>query len=331
VGWSVRAGRREKGGGGAPNYRLFFATDIHGSDRCFRKFVAAAKAYRANALILGGDVAGKAVVPIVREGADMFRVSFQGADRVVRAEELPAVRAQIEFTGLYPHECDRAEHDRVRDDLEYRERLFARLISKQVEGWCELAAERLPPEIRCVITPGNDDPVAIDRTLTSAAKVESPERRVIQLGPTWLASLGNTNRTPWNTEREFDEDELRAQIDQMLEGCHDGRPLVFNFHCPPYDCGLDTAATLDADLRPITQNGMPVEGPVGSTAVRDAILSYKPTVGLHGHIHEARGAQRVGSTYCFNPGSDYSSGVLHGAIVDLTPDGQYASHLLTTG
>jgi len=325
----VRIGRKRNDGG--PKYRIFFATDIHGSDRCFRKFLAAGNAYRANALILGGDVAGKAIVPIVRERADAFRIIFQGEERVVTASEVPDVRAQIAFTGLYPHDCDQVEHDQLRDDLAYRDRLFARVISEQVDGWCGLAAERLAPEMRCIITPGNDDPVAIDRTLMSAEKVECPERTVVEVGPVWLASLGSTNRTPWDTEREFDEGELRVQIDEMLAGCDDGRPLVFNFHCPPYDSGLDTAAKLDANLSPITQNGVPVEGPVGSTAVRDAIWAYKPTVGLHGHIHEARGAQRVGSTYCFNPGSDYSSGVLHGAIVDLTADGQYAGHLLTTG
>jgi uncharacterized protein len=328
----VRLRRSQNGkGAGESAYRIFFATDIHGSDRCFRKFLAAAKVYHANALVLGGDIAGKAIVPIVQEDADEFRIVFQGADRVISAEELPDVRAQIEFTGLYPYECDREEHDRVREDLPYREELFARVISQQVAGWCNLAAERLSPEVRCVITPGNDDPVAIDATLASAARIESPERQVLELGPAWLASLGNTNRTPWDTEREFDEPEIRAQIDEMLAGSTDERPLVFNFHCPPYDSGLDTATKLDADFRPVAQNGVPIEIPVGSTAVRDAIAAYRPVVGLHGHIHEARGVQRLADTYCFNPGSDYSSGVLNGLIVDLAPNGQYVNHLLTTG
>lgn len=323
--------KRQRNGKEASKYRIFFATDIHGSDRCFRKFLAAAKVYRANALILGGDIAGKALVPIVQEGPDQFRIVFQGTDRLVAAEEIPDVRAQIEFTGLYPYDCDRAEHDRLRDDIPYREELFARLISQQVEGWCNLAAERLAPDVRCVITPGNDDPVAIDPTLAGSTKVESPERTVVELGPVWLASLGNTNRTPWDTEREYDEAELHDQIADMLAGFDDGRPLIFNFHCPPYDSGLDIATKLDADLRPVTQNGVPLEIPVGSAAVREAIEAYRPSAGLHGHIHEARGAQRIGSTYCFNPGSDYSSGVLHGLIIDVTPDGQYADHLLTAG
>jgi Icc-related predicted phosphoesterase len=43
--------------------RLFFATDLHGSEVCFRKFLAAAKVYEPDVLILGGDFAGKGLVP----------------------------------------------------------------------------------------------------------------------------------------------------------------------------------------------------------------------------------------------------------------------------
>ncbi|MCL6544390.1 MAG: nickel-dependent hydrogenase large subunit, partial [Bryobacteraceae bacterium] len=45
--------------------RIFFSTDIHGSDVCFRKFLSCAKHLQADALILGGDLTGKMVVPIV--------------------------------------------------------------------------------------------------------------------------------------------------------------------------------------------------------------------------------------------------------------------------
>jgi Icc-related predicted phosphoesterase len=65
--------------------------------------------------------------------------------------------------------------------------------------------------------------------------------------------------------------------------------------------------------------------------VRDAIKQYEPVVGLHGHIHESRGAQRIGSTMCLNPGSDYSADLLRGAIVDFDADGRYIDFLLTAG
>jgi Icc-related predicted phosphoesterase len=313
-----------------PAYRYFFATDVHGSDRCFRKFLAAASAYGAQALILGGDIAGKAIVPIAEEPGGRYRFSFHGVQQVVSAQELPDAVARIGFNGFYARVCSPDELDRMREDPDHVAALFAQVIAEQVRGWCELAAERLPDDVRLVITPGNDDPHAIDAVLEQAPRVEFTELQLAEVGPTWLASLGNTNRTPWHTDREFDEDALSGQIDDMLAAA-DGRPMMFNFHCPPYGSGLDTVAQLDDDFRPVIQHGVAVETAAGSTAVRDAIAKYQPAVALHGHIHECQGAHRIGETLCLNPGSDYSSGVLKGVIVDVTADGAYQHHLFTSG
>jgi Icc-related predicted phosphoesterase len=94
---------------------------------------------------------------------------------------------------------------------------------------------------------------------------------------------------------------------------------------------LDFAAELDDTLRPVIRGGRPSIIPVGSTAVREAIKKYEPEVGLHGHIHESRGAQKIGRTMCLNPGSDYSADLLRGAIVDFAADGGYIDFLLTSG
>ncbi len=321
-------GRRKNGKRG---FRLFFATDVHGSDRCFRKFLAAASVYKANALILGGDIAGKAVVPLVQNGNGRYRVRFQGEEREVSREELGAIEERIKFNGFYPYICDAEEHERVSEESAYQESLFERLIMEQISDWRRLVEERLSPDVRCIITPGNDDPWAIDSALGAPGRVECPEREAVRVGPIVLASLGNTNHTPWDTDREFDEEELARQIDEMLSADTNGAPLVFNFHCPPYKSGLDTVVKLDENLRPVIERGAPVEVPVGSKAVRDAIDRYSPVVGLHGHIHESHGVQRIGSTVCINPGSDYGSGVLKGAIVDFDQDGHHISHLLTSG
>jgi uncharacterized protein len=314
-----------------PPFRLFFATDVHGSDRCFRKFLAAAGVYDADVLLLGGDVAGKAMVPLCRTPDGGYRFSFHGEAHAIPAQDLEQARATINFSGFYPYVCDSEELTRMSDEPGYVEQLFEDAIVEQLVGWCRLAAERLPDQVRCIITPGNDDPLAIDRVLDAAEKVECPEREMIEVGPMWLGSLGNTNRTPWDTDREFDEPELLEQIRQMVGPYADGRPMVFNFHCPPFDSGLDTATKLDADLRPVIEGGAMVEVPVGSTAVRDAIVEFRPVAGIHGHIHESHGARKIGSTHCFNPGSEYSSGILKGLILDLEDDGRYRNHLLTTG
>ena len=45
--------------------KMFFATDIHGSEICWRKFLNAAAFYKADLVVLGGDVTGKVMVPII--------------------------------------------------------------------------------------------------------------------------------------------------------------------------------------------------------------------------------------------------------------------------
>jgi uncharacterized protein len=185
--------------------------------------------------------------------------------------------------------------------------------------------------VRCIITPGNDDPVQIDPVLRASERIESPEAQLCDLGPVLMASLGDVTPTPWNTEREYPEDELAERIARLMDRVPSGRPSLLNFHCPPYGSGLDIAPELDEMLKPVIRGGRPSMIPVGSKAVREAIARYEPVVGLHGHIHESRGAQKIGKTLCLNPGSDYSSDVLRGAIVDLADDGTCLDFLLTVG
>jgi len=103
---------------------------------------------------------------------------------------------------------------------------------------------------------------------------------------------------------------------------------IFNIHVPPYKSGLDEAPELDKDLRPVLA-GQSLK-PVGSTALRKAIEEAKPLLGLHGHIHEGRGATRIGKTLCINPGSMYEQGTLLGAIVALGKN-KIENYVLTSG
>jgi Icc-related predicted phosphoesterase len=310
--------------------RIFFATDVHGSDRCFRKFLNGAETYDADIVLLGGDVAGKGLVPVRREQGSL-NATVRGEKVSVPADERDRLYAEINMLGFYPVEMEEPEIERIAADKPYLEGLFRREIKIQLEGWCELAAERLKPSVRCIITPGNDDPVEIDAILKDAERVECPERTLCELGPVLLASLGDVTPTPWDTEREYSEEELGERIAAMMDQVPDGRRTVVNFHNPPYSSGLDTAPELDENLRPVLRGGRPSFVPVGSKAVRDAIRKYQPSVGLHGHIHESRAAQKIGETLCLNPGSDYSADLLRGAIVDLAEDGSCVDFLFTAG
>src|SRR3989440_1509823 len=310
--------------------RIYFATDVHGSDRCFRKFLAAADSYEADVLVLGGDIAGKGLVPIRSENGKLVARVRGEAVSVPGAEE-DRLRAEINRLGFYSVLSDAEDIERMERDPAHLDDAFRRAIIEQIEGWCRLADERLKPRVRCIITPGNDDPKAIDPVLKAAGRIESPEAEICDLGPVLMASCGDVTPTPWNTEREYPEEELRGRLEAILDQAPQGSKVVVNFHCPPYGSGLDFAAALDPHLRPVLRGGRPSIVPVGSKAVRDVIKRYQPAVGLHGHIHESKGAQKIGSTMCLNPGSDYASDVLRGAIVDFAADGSYIDFLFTTG
>ena len=310
--------------------RIFFATDIHGSDRCFRKFLAAAKVYDAEALVLGGDIAGKGLVPI-RSHNGTLSAKVRGEKVVVPAAEEERLRAEINRIGFYSVIAGDDEFERMEADPAYLGQAFTAAIAEQVKGWCDLAAVRLDESVRCIITPGNDDPLAIDPVLREAERIECPERELCDLGPVLLASCGDVTPTPWNTEREFPEEELERRLSAILDPAPKGAKVVANFHNPPYGSGLDYAPELDKTLMPVIRGGRPSIIPVGSKAVREVIKKYQPVVGLHGHIHESKGAQHIGRTMCLNPGSDYSSDVLRGVIVDLAADGSYVDFLFTAG
>jgi uncharacterized protein len=310
--------------------RVFFATDIHGSDRCFRKFLAASEHYAADILILGGDIVGKGLV-LVEAAGDMATVELGGEVMSVSRDRVEELRSGLNRRGLYSVTVPRERADDLRADKGFIARAFRTAMETQVEGWCELARGRLPARVRCIITPGNDDPLFVDDILAGATRVECPERELCDLGPVVLASLGDVTPTPWDTEREYSEEALRERIDSLVAGAPADRPVMWNFHCPPFGTGLDLAPELDSTLRPVVRGGQVSMVPVGSKAVRAAVEEYQPVVALHGHIHEARGVQRVKESLCVNPGSDYGADVLRGALIDLGPDGRCVDFLLTAG
>jgi Icc-related predicted phosphoesterase len=200
-----------------------------------------------------------------------------------------------------------------------------------VERWMALADERLEGKgIRCIVSPANDDMFEIDPIIAAAKNVELGEANTIGLDGWSLVSTGWANPTPWKTFRELPEDELRARIDGLVEKVDDPKRSIFNFHAPPYGSNLDSAPQLDEELKYVAGGQALV--PVGSKAVRDAITAYGPALSLHGHIHEGRGAVKIGRTLAVNPGSTYEDGVLQAAIVDLdSKKGEVKRYLLING
>jgi hypothetical protein len=312
--------------------RIFFATDIHGSEVCWRKFLNAGAFHKADVLVMGGDMTGKAMVPIVDRGGGRWELKLQDQDYVLSTEaELVAMEKRILDRGYYPirltpDEVAAWEADPALVDTRFKAEMIA-----GVTRWMALADERLAGKsIRCIVSPANDDIFELDPVIAAAERVDLGEQNTIELDGFTMISTGYANPTPWNTFRELPEDQLRARIDELVQAVPDRKRAIFNFHAPPYGSNLDGAPQLKADMTYVAGGRAIV--PVGSHAVRDAITEYAPVLSLHGHIHEGRGAVKIGRTLSVNPGSTYEDGVLQAAIVDLdSKKGEVKQYLLING
>jgi uncharacterized protein len=313
--------------------KIFFATDIHGSDRCLRKFLNAGRFYGVDAVVMGGDITGKMIVPVVEESPDQFSAHLFGRKRTVDADGLAALNKFVADAGFYPYRMTTEEMDALRQSPGAVEDLFRKLMHETMSRWIDMAEDRLAGSgIECIFAPGNDDPFFIDDVLSSSDSVVNPDGRVVELpGGYSMISVGYSNRTPWASPRELDEADLRVKIDAEVAKLADPSKAVFNLHVPPKNTPIDQAMKLDADFRPVVKGGSPVIDGVGSSAVRDAIAAYQPMLSLHGHIHESRGEARIGRTVALNPGSEYSEGVLRGVIVNLSPKKGLRGYQLVAG
>jgi uncharacterized protein len=303
-----------------PRTRIFFATDVHGSEQCFRKWLNAARVYEAQVLVLGGDVTGKMIVPLVSNGDGVWRGEiYEEPVEAREGEELDALQKRIRTMGRYDVLLTPEEKAAIDAHPHGIDALFHRAMRQSLERWVGLAEERLRGSgIPCYMMLGNDDYDDLGDLLRGSEVVTNAEDGIVELpGGFEMASFGYSTPTPWDTPRELPEEEMARRIGPLVHQLREPEQAVFNFHCPPYDTHLDQAPVLDAELRPrVDATGLKV-GPVGSKAVREAIEQAEPILGLHGHVHESPAGQKLGRTVCVNPGSEYGDGILRGAIVDL--------------
>jgi Icc-related predicted phosphoesterase len=318
--------------------RIFFASDVHGSEGAFRKFVNAARFYQADVLVFGGDLMGKAMIPVVEQANGTHRAELHGLVHALGdAEAVATLTRKAEMAGFYWLRMDGEEYGALQDDPQAVERLFIRLARERLTAWVGFAEERLAGSpVRCFLTGGNDDMPEVLTVLDEAAQehVVPCELQVVDLdGTHTMITVGYSNPTPWNTPREVSEESLARFIDDAVAGVPDVGRCVFNVHVPPVDSGLDRCLKLDASTHlpsVVKDAGRPVFYGAGSTSVRDALQRYQPLASLHGHIHESPGQIRYGRTKSFNPGSEYMRGVLSGLIVSIR-DGELVGYQHTTG
>ena len=306
--------------------KLFYVTDIHGAEICFRKFFTAIREYKIDVALLLGDLSGKVTVPIVKQD-ETYTCNLLGEDRTVRnGAELADLQAKIANLGYYSYVASPQEIEELHSNPEKNDELFQKLIAERLNGWMQVADDRLrDSKARVYIGAGNDDPFTIDPILEGSERITCMNERLVDIDGYEVVTTAFSNPTPWNTPRECTEEELGRKIEQLASQITKMETAIFNFHVPPYGTLLDNAPELK-DLQPVAGSIINV----GSTAVAKSIERYQPLLGLHGHIHESKAAQKIGRTLCVNPGSEYSDGILHGVTVTLEND-KIKNYIFTSG
>ncbi len=319
--------------GTAARKRLFFATDVHSSEKTFSKFLRAAEYYKIDALILGGDLTGKFLAPFIKESDGSYFTDFQGNPVHLKNEtEMKVMEETVRTAGYYVYSTSRSEYEEMKNDKVKVDKIFLEKMLEVLERWVNRAEETLGKSgIPLFITGGNDDPFAVDDFMRSGGTehVRYCEGEIVDVLGYEMAASGYSNMTPWNLPRDLSEEELEVALEKIVSKVANYKKAIFTIHVPPYDTGLDLAIWLNKDLK-YQHYGQPIEGPIGSHAVFNILDRYQPLLSLHGHVHESRCFYKLGRTVCFNPGSEYTEGTLRGVIINLKDD-KMESYQFTSG
>ena len=304
--------------------RILFVSDLHGSTLVLEKAVEAAHAFSADTLLVGGDVSGKRLVPILDRGSSTWTVcepykqkddSGKSTDvstlETVASDELSLYLSRLEAKGYYWHKVTEEELISLNESPARSEDIFQEKIYERLCSWADYVSANLPKASSCYWTGGNDDDGGMLSRLGAKdlGRFQYAEGAVVPLREYELLSIGYSNPTPFYTSRELPEPALLAKLESLVRLAQTSDRLILNVHVPPYNCGhLDLCLDPDNPTESIH---------VGSTAVRNFIENTQPIADFVGHVHEGKGTSRIGRTYVFNPGSEYNAGVLHGVVVDV--------------
>lgn len=308
--------------------KIFFVSDIHASNHCYRKFLNALKIYKVDMGILLGDLTGKLLIPLVEKAGGGWETNFLGNPVEAHTEqELTELKRQIEMVGYYWKQMTPDEFEDLRQHPEKQDALFHELALQRLREWMALADERLAGSgLKLYMAPGNDDVMEVDDIISDSEVIVNCNDRVVMVGEHEMVTFAWANPTPWDTPREKPDEELQPMLEALIAQVKDVKNSIFNLHAPPYGFALDLAPELTKDLIQAVDRKIHV----GSRAVANVIQKYQPFLSLHGHIHESRGIQKVGRTTMINPGSEYSEGVLRGVVLQIE-NGKLKDYIFTSG
>jgi Icc-related predicted phosphoesterase len=301
--------------------KLFFAVDVHGAESVWRKWLKVPEIYGVDAMLLCGDLTGKSLVPVIEQGGGAFRAYYFGRNWDLATEgETADMERRIQDAGAYTLRCTPDEVGDLQENPAKVEEIMISMIKERMQRWVELLLNTVDVnKVDTIVMPGNDDDPEIDDVIKAFRDrgIRWCLDGVVKVLGADMISLDYVNPTPWDTPREDTEKGLRRRIDRLVRDLRDPEAAVFNLHAPPYGTMLDLAPELDASRKPVTVAGQVNFVHVGSKAVRDAIKEYQPMIGLHGHIHESSGHDKIGRTTIVNPGSEYGEGILRGYVVEI--------------
>ena len=129
---------------------------------------------------------------------------------------------------------------------------------------------------------GNMDPVTTDSILLETGHALSTDKPAIVCGQR-VFGMGGANRSPFNTPNEWDEDAAASRLAAIPDDVAD----IIVTHAPPFESGADR----------ISSGAF-----VGSKAIAECASRVHPALLLCGHIHEAAGIYKLGTTILINPG-----------------------------
>lgn len=301
--------------------RILFATDMHGSEGTWRKFLNASVMLKVNYAVCGGDLTGKMIVPVVEDKDEKCTYYLMGKTHTIGKCDLDKAYKDIRGIGYYPYKTTESEYKEMSENPKKVDEVFHEVMLSTISRWLDLIPEKVPSEIKVVVCPGNDDRFDVDELIANHKNVINAEGKIIDVDDSHeMVSCGWVNPSPWKTAREEEEDKLEQRLESYISKVKNVKTAIFNFHAPPFESKLDEAPLLDKDLNPIIQGGSVVMVPVGSKAVRKTIEKHQPFLALHGHIHESSGSMKIGRTHCVNPGSEYAEGIIRAFLVEFKND-----------
>jgi Icc-related predicted phosphoesterase len=320
--------------------RVVLVSDLHGSEIAYAKLANIPKIYKADIVILNGDLTGKALMPIIKLKNGQYTANVFGEVKTFDEKKLEEVIRDAKNSGYYPYVVDEDEYNELlNNNSKVRESLVKLMISS-FDDWMRKVEERYRQfNVKLFYFPGNDDPhefVDHIKHIDNDTLIYGDEK-ILEINKYVLLGFGYSNPTPWHTERELPEDEIKRRLENLFGNIEPSKMtrVLAAIHVPPYGTTIDLAPKLTPDLRPVTAGGEMVMDHVGSTAVREILEKYGPAIGLHGHIHESPGIDYL-QCKCgrkvpvVNAGSEYMVGALRLAYL-IIEDGKLKDKIFVRG